>query len=97
MNKMLLQTKLLALVGLLSSLSTSVLAQDGGVLQPVLPSDLQQCSNVTISWTGTPPVAGQDEQYAVRIINSETAGLELAAEVPLTWIGHFMEETSYSW
>jgi len=86
-----------ALVGLSSFLFSLVVAQDGGILQPVLPSDLQQCSNVTLSWSPTPQVAGSDQQYAVRIIDSRTAGLELAAEVPLTWLGHFMDETSYSW
>jgi hypothetical protein len=94
---MFLPIELIALVGLSSLLFSSVLAQEAGVLQPVLPSDVQQCSNITISWTATPQVAGEDQQYAVRLINSSTAGLDLAAEVPLTWLGHFMEETSYSW
>lgn len=94
---MLFLNGLVAVFSISSWLFSTALAQDGGILQPVLPSDLQECSNVTVSWTPTPSVAGADQQYAVRIINSSTAGLELAAEVPLTWLGHFITETSYSW
>lgn len=83
--------------GLSSWLSTPALAQDGGLLQPVLPSDLRQCSNVTVSWSETTPTTGR-QTYAVRVVNSSTVGMELAAEVPITWIGHFDEgETSHSW
>lgn len=94
---MLFRTEILTFIGFSTFLISSVFGQDGGILQPVLPSDLQQCTNTTVSWTATPPVAGHDEQYAVRVVNSSTAGLELAAEVPLTWLGHFTGETSYSW
>lgn len=86
------------LLTLSSWLTSPALAQEGGILQPVLPSDIRQCSNITVSWSETEPPAGRSQIYAVRLVNSSTAGLELAAEVPITWLGHFSEgETSHNW
>lgn len=86
------------LAGLSSWLALAVYAQDGGLLQPVLPGSLRQCSTVTVSWSETsPPDTVGTQTYAVRVVDSSTVGLELAAEVPLSWIGHFQGKTSHSW
>lgn len=86
---------LLCVLGaLLLSLQTA--AQGPGELQPILPSQPQQCSNITLSWSET-ATTDDTQYYAVRIIDSHTAGLYLASEVPITLVGTFNGTTSYSW
>jgi hypothetical protein len=72
-------------------------AQTGGFLEPVLPSNPAQCTNITLSWSATTPINETDPSYAVRIINADTMGMELAAELPLTWLGHYIDGNSMSW